>query len=459
MTTKIESDLRQQPIGKLLLKYSGPAIIESVCVSLYNIIDSVFIGHDIGPMALGALAIALPLMNLVVAFCTLVVTGGASLVSIFMGQKDLDKSMSTLNNLLLLCAIHSIIFGGIMLLFLDPILTLFGATDATIGFARRYMRIILLATPISYMFLGLNNVMRSSGYPAKAMISAILSVIVNVVCCWLFVVRMKLSIEGAALATVCGQSVALIWCICHFIDRNSVVHFNFTLPWIKWRIIIRSYTIGLAPFLMNCCACIVVVFLNHALLTSGGSLGNLDISGYGIINRVTMVFVMVVTGITLGMQPILGFNYGAGQWTRIMQTLRYGLYAGVGITSIGWILTELFPDQIASIFTIDPELIRIDRLGMRIYFIFYPLVGASIVIQNFFQFIDRPKYSIVLSMTRQLIFLLPFILILPKIFGVEGVWASMAASDLLTFIVSVIVLVVVMKREMRKATAITTTPT
>lgn len=446
MATQIEQDLQQQSIGKLLLRYSGPAIIESVCVSLYNIIDSIFIGHDIGPMALAALAIALPLMNLVVAFCTLIVTGGASMVSIFMGQKKLPEAMSTVNNVVLLCIIHSIIFGGLMLLFLNPILHLFGATKATIGFAHRYMRIILLATPISYMFLGLNNIMRSSGYPKKAMISAMLSVVVNVALCWLFVLKLKLSIEGAALATVCGQTAALIWCIAHFVDKKSVVHFDFSLPWLKWKIIIKSYAIGMAPFLMNCCACIVVVFLNHSLLKYGGANGNLDISAYGILNRVTMVFVMVVTGITLGMQPILGFNYGANQWSRIKQTLKIALYLGVGITAIGWILTEVFPDQISRIFTYDGELVNIDRTGFRIYFICYPVVGAAIIIQNFFQFIDRPKYSIILSMTRQLIFLLPFLLIFPKIFGVDGIWGSMAASDMLSFLVSVALLIAVMRK-------------
>lgn len=445
MATKIEQDLQQQSVGKLLLRYSGPAIIETVCVSLYNIIDSIFIGHNIGPMALAALAIALPLMNLVVAFCTLIATGGASLVSIFMGQKDLRKAMSTVNNVVLLCIVHSLLFGGLMLLFLDPILHLFGATDATIGFARRYMRIILLATPISYLFLGLNNVMRSSGYPKKAMISAMLSVAVNILLCWLFVFRLKLSIEGAALATVCGQTAALIWCIAHFVDKRSVVHFDFSLPWLKWKIVMKSYAIGMAPFLMNCCACIVVVFLNHALLTYGGSKGNLDISAYGILNRVTMVFVMIVSGVTLGMQPILGFNYGANRWGRIKQTLKIALYIGVGITVVGWIITELFPDRISLIFTYDGELINIDRTGFRIYFICYPVVGAAIIIQNFFQFIDRPKYSIILSMTRQLIFLLPFLLIFPKHFGVDGVWGSMAASDMLSFLVSVVLLIIVMR--------------
>ena len=350
------------------------------------------------------------------------------------------------NNVLVLCLIHSFVFGGLCLLFLDDILLLFGATEETIPYAREFMRVILYATPISFVFIGLNNLMRATGYPRKAMISALLSVAVNIVLCPLFIYVFGWGIAGAAFASVCGQTAAFIWVTIHFCSRKSYVHLELHNRWFTPSIIKRIYSIGLSPFLMNVTACVVVVFLNKALLDYGGADGNLAVGAYGILNRTTMFFVMVVFGVTQGMQPILGFNYGANNWHRVTETLRKGIWIGVCITSAGWIVTELFPAAISSLFTIDTSLIDIATPGFRIYFIFYPVVGCQIVIQNYFQSIGKPKLSIFLSLTRQLIFLLPFLLVLPRFWGVKGVWASMAGSDMLAFVVAVITLWITMRR-------------
>lgn len=433
------------PVNKLLMQYSIPAIIASVAVSLYNIVDSIFIGRGVGPMAIAGLAITLPLMNLVMAFCTLIAAGGATISSIFLGQKNVSRATDVVNNVMTFCLIHAAIFGGLTLYFLDSILTFFGATPETIEYARKFMRVILYATPLSYVFFGLNNLMRATGYPKKAMVSALLSVLVNVILAPLFIYYFKWGIAGAAWATVCGQVAALIWVLHHFFSKKSFVHFNPRNRWCTPSILKRIYAIGLSPFLMNVTACVVVVFLNKALLDYGGTNGNLAIGAFGIMNRVTMFFVMVVFGVTQGMQPILGFNYGAGQWPRVKETLMKGICIGVVITSLGCFLTECFPDTLASMFTVDQQLIDIARDGFRIYFCCYPVVGCQIVIQNFFQSIGKPQLSIFLSLTRQLIFLLPFLLILPKYFGVKGVWASMASSDMLAFIVAVITLLIMLK--------------
>lgn len=434
------------PIGKLLVQYSVPAIIASVAMSLYNIIDSIFIGRGVGAMAIAGLAITFPLMNLVIAFCTLIAVGGATISSIFLGQKNVARATDVVNNVLVLCLIHSFVFGGLCLLFLDDILLLFGATEETIPYAREFMRVILYATPISFVFIGLNNLMRATGYPRKAMISALLSVAVNIVLCPLFIYVFGWGIAGAAFASVCGQTAAFIWVTIHFCSRKSYVHLELHNRWFTPSIIKRIYSIGLSPFLMNVTACVVVVFLNKALLDYGGADGNLAVGAYGILNRTTMFFVMVVFGVTQGMQPILGFNYGANNWHRVTETLRKGIWIGVCITSAGWIVTELFPAAISSLFTIDTSLIDIATPGFRIYFIFYPVVGCQIVIQNYFQSIGKPKLSIFLSLTRQLIFLLPFLLVLPRFWGVKGVWASMAGSDMLAFVVAVITLWITMRR-------------
>lgn len=434
-------------IGRLLVQYSVPAIIASVATSLYNIVDSIFIGRGVGAMAIAGLAITFPLMNLVVAFCTLVAVGGATISSIFLGQKNMSRATDTVNNVMTLCIIHSVVFGGITLLFLDPILYFFGATAETIPYAREFMRVILYGTPITYVFIGLNNLMRATGYPKKAMISALLSVGVNVVLAPIFIFVLDWGIKGAALATVCGQTVAFAWVVWHFASRSSFIHFTRGNSWLSGAIVKRIYAIGLSPFLMNVCACIVVIFINKALLDYGGSAGNLSVGAYGILNRTTMFFVMIVFGVTQGMQPILGFNYGAGNWERVRKTLMTGIWLGVGITTSGWIITEAWPDTISRLFTIDPTLIDIARRGFRIYFIFYPLVGCQIVIQNFFQSVGKPKLSIFLSLTRQLLFLIPFLIFFPRHYGVDGVWAAMAGSDLVAFFFAVVTLMLEMHRQ------------
>lgn len=438
--------LGSQSIGRLLVQYSVPAIIASVATSLYNIIDSIFIGRGVGAMAIAGLAITFPLMNLVVAFCALIAAGGATIVSIFLGQKNITRATDVVNNVMTLCLINAVVFGGLSLIFLDEILMFFGATQHTIPYAREFMRIILFGTPITYVFIGLNNIMRATGYPKKAMVSALLSVGVNLVLAPLFIFKFGWGIRGAATATICGQFCAFIWVLSHFLSNKSYIHFKRHNRWLTPSIVKRIYAIGMSPFLMNVCACVVVVFINKALLDTSGAEGDLAVGAYGIVNRTTMFFVMIVFGVTQGMQPILGYNYGSGQWERVKRTLRLGMLIGFCITATGFVVTELFPDTISALFTSDPTLIRIARSGFRVYFSMYAVVGIQIVIQNFFQSIGKPKLSIFLSLTRQLLFLLPFLLILPRYYGVDGVWASMCGSDLLAFIVAVIMLFVMRKR-------------
>lgn len=437
-------------IARLLVQYSVPAIIASVATSLYNIIDSIFIGRGVGAMAIAGLAITFPLMNLMVAFCTLVAAGGATISSIFMGQKALDRATDVVNNVLSLCIIHSVVVGGLALLYLDSILTFFGATPDTIPYAREFMEVILAGTPVTYIFIGLNNLMRATGYPRKAMISALLSVGANVVLAPIFIFQLEWGIRGAALATVCSQGVAFAWVMWHFMSRSSFIHFDLRRRWFTGSIIRRIYAIGLSPFLMNVCACVVVVFINKALLEYGAEAGNLAVGAYGIVNRTTMFFVMIVFGVTQGMQPILGFNYGAGQWDRVKRTLRIGIWLGIGVTTAGWLVTELLPDAVTSLFTTDATLIGLAREGFRIYFIAFPVVGAQIVIQNYFQSVGRPKISIFLSLTRQLIFLIPLLLIFPRVWGIDGVWGSMATSDILAAILAAITLIYNIRRENRR---------
>lgn len=451
-TSANQLTLGTNPIGKLLVQYSVPAIIAAVATSLYNIVDSIFIGHGDGPMAISGLAITFPLMNLVIGFCTLVAAGGATVSSIFLGQKNIPRATDVINNVMTLCLIHSAIFGGLSLIFLDEILYFFGATAETIGYARRFMQVILWGTPISYIFIGLNNLMRATGYPRKAMISALLSVLVNVIAAPIMIFGLGMGIRGAAIGTIMGQSCAAVWVFHHFVSRSSIVHLDIRRSWLNWSIIKRIYAIGLSPLLMNATACLVVVFINKSLLSVAGDEGNIAVGAYGIINRTTMFFVMVVFGVTQGMQPILGYNYGAGRWNRVVETLRRGIWIGVGVTTIGFLATQLFPDFISRMFTTDKLMVQIAGQGFHIYFLVYPVVGAQIVIQNYFQSIGHPKLSIFLSLTRQLIFLVPLLAVLPPIMLIDGVWASMAVSDFLAFALALVTMIVMNRRYRRQFT-------
>lgn len=450
------NDLGTKTIGQLLLQYSLPAIVASLATSLYNIIDSIFIGRGVGAMAITGLAITFPLMNLVVAFCVLVAVGGATISSIFLGQKNKDKASAVVGNVTVLCLIHSVFIMVFGLWFLDDILYFFGATSESIGYAREFMFIIILGTPVFYVFLGLNNLMRATGYPRKAMISALLSVAINIVAAPIMIFVLDWGIAGAAIATVLGQFGAFIWVLAHFISRKSYIHFSRRCWHLSADLIKRMYSIGLSPFLMNCCACLVVVFINKALLETAGTDGNLAVGAYGIINRTTMFFVMIIFGITQGMQPILGYNYGAANWLRVSRTLTKGIIIATGVACIGWAVTEIFPDTISSLFTTDKAMIAIARSGFRIFFLFYPLVGAQIVIQNYFQSIGKPKLSIFLSLTRQLIFLVPLLWILPPHYGIDGVWIAMCSSDFIAFVLALVTVLIMNRRLARHLNSIRT---
>lgn len=442
--------LGKQTIGQLLWQYSLPAIIASLATSLYNIVDSIFIGRGVGAMAITGLAITFPLMNLVVAFCVLVAVGGATISSIFLGQRNVAKASMVVGNVTILCLIHAVIIMTVGLVWLDPILYFFGATDQTVPYAREFMYIILAGTPISYVFLGLNNLMRATGYPRKAMISALLSVAVNVVAAPIFIFVFEWGIAGAALATILGQLAAFVWVLIHFFSDKSEIHFTRRSWRIDWSVVRKVYAIGMSPFLMNCCACLVVVFINKALLDSAGDDGNLAVGAHGIINRTSMFFVMIIFGITQGMQPILGYNYGAASWQRVRETLMKGIWIATAVSLVGWLLTEIFPDTISNMFTTDKSMIAIARDGFRIFFLFYPFVGSQIVIQNYFQSIGMPKLSIFLSLTRQLIFLLPLLWLLPPHYGVDGVWIAMCSSDFIAFALAAATVIVMNRRIARK---------
>lgn len=437
--------LGEAPIGKLLVEYSIPAIIGMTLTSLYNIIDSIFIGHGVGALAISGLAITFPLMNLLVAFCTLVGVGGATLSSIRLGQKDKKGAEDILGNVAILCVINAIFYGGLAFIFLEPILFFFGASEATLPYARDFMQVILLGSPISYVMIGLNNIMRATGYPKKAMLSSMLTVGCNIILAPIFIFVLNWGIRGAALATICSQFIGMLWVLYHFYSPKTYIRFQRHSMRLKQRIIANIFAIGMSPFVMNVCACCIVIFINNRLLNYGGDMA---IGAFGILNRIQMLFVMIVMGITMGMQPITGYNYGAQHFDRVKRTLKLGITAGCIITTLGFIIGELFPSIFVGMFTDNHELTDEATLALRIGILSFPVVGAQIVITQFFQSIGKARISIFLSLSRQLLFLLPGLAFLPPFYGVEGVWFSMPLSDALAFAVAALMLAYHYKKKM-----------
>jgi putative MATE family efflux protein len=430
--------LGTENVWSLLMQYAIPAVIAMTAASLYNITDSVFIGQGVGALAISGLAITFPLMNLAAAFGSLVGAGAAALMSLRLGQKDYSTANNILGNVFSLNLIFGITYTVIILLFLDPILYFFGASSDTIPYAHDYMIIITLGNVITHMYLGLNALLRSTGNPQKSMYATIFSVIINIVLTPLFIYVLNWGIKGAAFATVIAQTSMLIWQIKLFSNKKNLVHLQKGIYKLKRKIVVDSLSIGMAPFLMNAATSIIVIIINQSLIKHGGDLA---VGAYGIINRVSALFLMIVMGLNQGMQPIAGYNFGAKQYIRVNQVLKLTIILATGIMAVGFLMSEIFPHTIAAVFTNDKELIAIAVPGLRIVLFLFPIVGFQMVTSNFFQSIGMPGKAIFMSLARQVLFLLPCLLIFPSFFGIKGVWYSMPAADLLSSIVAAYLLI------------------
>lgn len=430
---KTPTALGTENIGKLLMQYAVPAIIAMTASSLYNMVDSIFIGHGVGTMAISGLALTFPLMNLAAAFGSLVGVGAATLISVKLGQKDHDTAQRVLGNVFVLNILLGVAFTVIVMAFLDPILYFFGGSDETVGYARDYMYIILLGNTITHLYLGLNAVLRSSGHPQKAMYATIATVIINTILDPVFIYGFGWGIRGAAIATIVAQIISLMWQLWIFSSKEELLHFHRGIFRLKRKIVFDSLAIGMSPFLMNMAACFIVILINQGLKKYGGDLA---IGAFGIVNRLVFIIVMIVMGLNQGMQPIAGYNFGAKQYERVTKTLKLTIIYATGVTTFGFIIGMLFSDTVVGIFTSDAELIELSAKGLRIVVMFFPIIGFQMVTANFFQSIGMASKAIFLSLTRQMVVLLPCLLILPRFFGAAGVWYSMPISDLLASLIA-----------------------
>lgn len=437
MSIGAPTELGTEKIGKLLKKYAIPAIIAMTASSLYNMVDSIFIGHGVGTFAIAGLALTFPLMNVGSAFGSLVGVGASAVISMLLGQKNYEMANKVFGNVVKLNIILGVIYMVVVGIFLDDILYFFGASENTLPHAKEYMTIILLGNVVTHMYFGLNAVLRSSGFPKNAMYATIFTVVINTILDPLFIYGFKMGIKGAAIATVLSQFLALCWQLKLFMNKDNVIHFQPGIYKLVPRIVKDIFSIGASPFLMNLASCLIVILINQGLKRHGGDMA---IGAYGIINRIVFIFVMIVMGLNQGMQPIAGYNFGARKFDRVHKVLMYTIGLATCVTTFGFLLAEFFPRQFMLIFTTDEELIKIGVHGLRVIFISFPIVGSQMVIVNFFQSVGLAGKAIFLSLSRQLIFLTPFLLILPGIFGVTGVWMSMPTADVVASIISAIML-------------------
>lgn len=445
MTTdrKLLTELSEKPVFSLLLQYAIPAIVAMVASSLYNIVDGIFIGQGVGAGAIMGLAITMPIMNLSAAFGAMVGVGGSTLLSVKLGEKDYNFAAKILGNVITLNCIIGIGLGAVMLLFLDPILRFFGASDYTIPYARDFMVIVLIGNVFTHLFLGLNAMLRSSGKPKKAIKATIMTVIINIALAPLFIFVLHLGIRGAALATILSQLIVLLWQFKLFSNPNELIHLRRDTYRLERRIVTGSLSIGLSPFLINLCACLVVIIINKQLVSYGGDVA---VGAYGIANRMMFFFVMVVIGINQGMQPIAGFNFGAKHYTRLNQVLKYAITIATGIWIVGFIVCVLLATPVASAFTNNEELLKEAAHALRVMNLVVPIIGFQMITIGFFQSIGKAGISIFLSLTRQLLFLVPLLLILPNFFGLEGIWYSVPIADGTAAITAAIVLIYHMRK-------------
>ncbi len=423
-------ELGQKPVGQLLWQYALPAIVAMVASSLYNIIDRSVIGQVVGPEAIAGLGITFPFMNLSAAFGAAVGVGASTCISVKLGQRDYQTAQHLLGNTVTLNTIVGFLFMAISLIFLDPILRFFGASDATLPYAREFMQVILLGNMVTHMYFGMNAVLRAAGKPRHAMYATLFTVGCNIVLVIAFVWWFRWGIRGAALATVLSQSLALCWQMWIFSDKRELLHLKRGIYKLKADLVRNIIAIGVSPFLMQSTSCVIVIFMNNQFVRYGGDMA---VGAYSIANSMVMVFFMFVMGVTQGMQPIVGYNYGAQKYDRMMRCLWLAITVATGILLVGWALSMLFPREMARIFTTDPVLLEMSARGIVLDMLVFFVVGSQATITNFFQCIGKVKISIFLSLARQLIFLLPMAYVFPLFWDLDGVWYAMPASDFIAF--------------------------
>lgn len=424
-------ELENKKISKLLWQYALPAIVGTMVNALYNIIDRIYIGHgpDLGDHAIGGLGIVLPIMNLTAAVGMLVGAGSASRISICLGRGDKATAEKIIGNSFLMTLILTGTLVTLLFIYLDPILMMIGATEETFPYAKEFLLYYLPGNIFLTMCFNFNSMMRASGYPTKAMYTMLIGVVANIIIAPIFIFIFKWGIKGAAIATIISMFIGLCFVMYHFMNKNSMLRLRKKNLGLDPKIVWAVASIGLSPFFIQVAASVVVFIINNKLKVYGG---NVAIEAYAIANTLVMIVIMIMVGLTQGMQPIVGYNYGAKRITRVKETLNYTIKVGVVIGIVGMAIGVLLPHVIVLPFNPSSALAAESAKALRIVTIMLPLVGFQIVVTNFFQCIGMAAKSIFLSLSRQFMMLIPALIILPRIFGLDGVWYSLPVADFLS---------------------------
>ena len=433
----LEKLLTQSP-GRLLWDYSIPAVVGMVVMAIYNIIDRMFVGHVVGPEAIAGLTITFPVMNVSTAIGVLVGAGAAARSSILLGNGDMKNADYVLGNTLTLTVINAAVYLTLLAVFIDDILIAFGASAATLPYAREFMVYIIPGMFLMNLTFSLNNVMRSSGYPTKAMVTMLISAGLNIILAPLFIYVFKLGIKGAAMATDISVFISMLFVMRHFFDKKSTLHFKKGIYNLRWHIVIGVVAIGAAPSIVNVASCLINVIINNTLYSYGGDNA---VAAAGIFTTYASMLVAIVIGICQGMQPIIGYNYGARRYDRLKKVFWLAVGASTAVTTIGWIVGLSLPESIAKGFTNDAELIGVTSNALSIAMITFCMVGFQIVSTTFFQSLGLAGKSIFLGLTRQVLFLIPLLFIMRDLYGLNGIWAAFPSSDTCATIVTTILIV------------------
>lgn len=431
--------LGTEPIGKLLLRYSLPAIIGMMVNGLYNVVDRIFIGNipGVGPLAITGLGVTMPIMTIILAFGMLIGIGSVTNISIKLGQGKKEEAEQIIGNAITLAIIVGLLISIIGITFENQILHMFGASDGSLPYAKAYINIILLGTIFNLLGMVFNNSIRGDGNPKLSATIMVVGCLTNIVLDALFIMVFKMGIQGAAIATVTSQFVTAIWGLAYYTRGKSTLKFKKSSLKLNKSLVGAIFAIGCAPFAMQIAASCVQIICNNSLKTYGGDLA---IGAMATINSVIMMVGMPIIGISQGAQPIIGFNYGAKKYDRADKTLKIcALAATIGL-SIGWLLVQLVPAPIVSMFNGDADLVSISVDGIRKYLSMMPLIGVSMIGSNYFQAIGKAKQAMFLSLLRQVILLVPMMLILPRILGLNGVWFAQPIADVISFIVTFVLL-------------------
>ncbi len=428
-------ELGSQGITKLLIKFSTPAIIGMVTNALYNLVDTIVVGRGVGTSAIAGLAISFPIQMLALALGQTVGIGAASIVSRSLGAGDREKAYKAAGNSFLTAIVLGVILMAVGLIFLEPILLLFGATKTILPFAKDYMKIIFLGSPLFIFAVSSNNIARAEGRPLIAMVSMMSGAIINIILDPIFVFIFKWGIEGAAYATLISQFVSFAFLSVYFLSKKNILHIRLEHLYPNIKILLETFAIGSASFARQAAGSILAIILNNSLKIYGG---DLYIAIFGVINRVMMFMFMPVFGIVQGLQPIIGFNFGAKKMQRVKRAMFEATVVITVMMTVGFLIIQIFPNFVFGVFSEDVELIKKGVPIIRIILAMVPIIGIQIVGATYYQAVGKAIPAMIFSMARQIIFFIPLILILPLFLKLTGVWISFPISDMLSTILTLV---------------------